>query len=451
MCANSFQRSRRGARLAVTAAVAFARVVVSAAEARAADCSVSGYTVAAQSRVQALLEAGGLAANGHWPDARAGYLWVLARYPDDPEALAGLARVDAWGGCWTLAEKEYAQVLRAHPEDADVRAGYADLLMWRGRGADAERALAAGLSLDSTAPPLLAREARFASWRGEAAEAVRLGDAAERGSPDDDEIRSMRDHFFVGEGRVTAHVDYYSPPSRYQSVYSLALQALQRLGRFELSAGAQLVDREGGPFGAKPAHDLRYPVDVLYHPAMGWTVGAEVAPAYPADAVPTIGLRGYLIAPLFGPFDASLSYDFWHFKNETEVHLFNPGVGISLPHELRLDLRAWVAVVTSPPDANGARRTEPAGAGGAQVTWSVTSRIDLALSAAYGRELDAATIQVNMLGYLGPSAQLVADWLVQRHFGVRGGAGVQYLQPDSPPGAPSFVIAAFEVGGYGRW
>jgi hypothetical protein len=451
VCANSFQRSRRGARFVVVGAVAFALAFAAGAEARAADCSVSGYAIAAGSRVQALLEAGGLAANGRWPDARAGYLWVLARFPDDPEALAGLARVDAWGGCWALAEKEYASVLQAHPEDADVRAGYADLLMWRGRSVEAERVLAAGLSLDATAPPLLAREARFASWRGDAAQAVRLGDAAERGSPDDDEIRSTRDHFFMGEGRATAHVDYYSPPSRYQSVYSFALQALQRVGRFELSAGAQLVDREGGPSGARPAHDVRYPIDVVYHPATGWTVGAEVAPAYPAAAVPEIGLRGFLIAPLFGPFDASLSYDFWHFANRTDVHLFNPGVGISLPHELRLDLRAWIAVVTSPPDANGVRRTEPAGAGGAQLTWSVTSRIDLALSAAYGRELDAATIQVNMLGYLGPSAQLVADWLVRRHFGLRGSVGLQWLQPDSPPGAPSFTIASFEVGGYGRW
>ena len=163
VCANSFQRSTRGARFVAALAVASAASLV-APDAVAVDCSVSGYAVAARSRVAALLETGGLAANGRWPDARAGYLWVLARYPNDPEALAGLARVDAWGGCWALAEKEYAAVLTAHPEDADVRAGYADLLMWRGRGADAERVLAAGLALDSTAPPLLAREARFASW-----------------------------------------------------------------------------------------------------------------------------------------------------------------------------------------------------------------------------------------------------------------------------------------------
>jgi tetratricopeptide (TPR) repeat protein len=422
-----------------------------AGEARAADCSVSDYPVAATSRVAALLEAGGLAANGKWTDARAGYLWVLARYPDDPEALAGLARVDAWGGCWALAEKEFATVIATHPEDADVRAGYADLLMWRGRTDDAERVLAAGLALDASAPSLLARQARFASWRGDAADAVRLGDQAERGAPDDDEIRSMRDHLFMGEGRATAHIDYYSPPSKYQSVLSFALQGLQRVGRFELSAGAQLVDRvtwANGPSGAQQTNDVRYPIDVSYHPAMGWLVGVELAPASPSAAVPVIAARGFLIAPLFGPFDASLSYDFWHFDNKTDVHLFNPGVGISLPHELRLDLRAWIAVVTSPPGANGDRRTEPAGAGGAQITWSATSRLDLALSAAYGRELDATVIQESMLSYVGPSVQAVADWLVQRHFGFRGAAGLQWM---TQPSGASFTITSFELGGYGRW
>jgi hypothetical protein len=254
----------------------------------------------------------------------------------------------------------------------------------------------------------------------------------------------------MGEGRATAHMDYYSPPSKYLSVFSLALQGLQRVGRFELSAGAQLVDREAWPNGPQGAtHDVRYPIGVSYHPAMGWNVGVELAPAYPADAVPVIAARGFVIAPLLGPVDWSLSYDFWHFKNETDVQLFNPGVGISLPHELRLDLRAWIAVVTSPPGANGERRTEPAGAGGAQLTWSATSRLDLALSAAYGKELDATVIQETMLNYLGPSVQVLGDWLVQRHFGLRGSVGLQWLtQQDN---GSSFTITSFELGGYGRW
>jgi tetratricopeptide (TPR) repeat protein len=469
VCANSSQARTKGSRgrarlsrervsrgiVAIAIAVAIATVV---RRAGAIDCSASRYAVSAQTRVAALLEAGGLAANGHWPDARAAYLWVLARYPGDPEATAGLARVDAWGGCWAIAEKEYAAVLAAHPEDADVRAGYVDLLVWRHRNDDAERALAAGLALDAAAPPLLARAARFASWRGDAAEAVRLADAAEKGSPDDDEIRAERDHLFLGEGRLTAHMDGYLPASRFQSVYSVAAQVLQRIQRFELYAGAQLVDREGGPPGAVPIHDVRYPIGASYHPGTGWTLGLEVAPAAPAKAVPAPSVRGWVIMPIFGPFDGSFSYDFWHFTSDgqTEVHLLNPAIGVSLPYELRLELRAWIAVVTVLQPGSPRRRVEPAGAGGAQLTWSATSRIDLSLSAAYGRELDASLIatDVNVISFQGPSAMLTADVLLNRHFGVRPSAGAQYLAQDSQNGAPSpspFWILSFELGAYARW
>ncbi len=453
MCAYSFQRLQRR-----TPALAIALAVASAARAAdAMDCSTSRYVVAAQARVAALLEAGGLAANGHWPDARAAYLWVLARYPDDPEATAGLARVDAWGGCWALAEKEYASVLSAHPDDADVRAGYVDLLMWRNRGGDAERALAAGLKLDAAAPPLLARAARFASWRGDAAEAVRLADAAEKGSPDDDEIRAARDHLFLGEGRVTAHVDRY-PPSRFPSVYTLAAQVLERVGRFELYGGAQLVDREGGPGGAAPVRDARYPFGGSYHPGTGWTLGVEYAPAGPAKAVPRPSARAWLLMPIFGPFDGSLSYDFWHFSSDsrTEVHLVNPAVGLSLPHELRLEVRAWIADVTVAPPGRSRRRLDTAGAGGAQLTWSATARIDVSLGAAYGRELDANVVaaNVNLISYVGPSAMLTADVLFNRHLGLRPSAGAQYLTQDAQNGVappPPFWILSLDVGAYARW
>lgn len=407
----------------------------------AADCPVSDYPVQASTREAALLEGGGLAASQRWPDARAAYLWVLARDEEDPEALAALARVDAWGGCWALAESEYQKVLAAHPEDADVRAGYVDLLTWRGQLDDARAALAQGLASDPSAPALLARAAKFAWWQGEAASAVRLGDAAERGAPDDDEVRSARDHFFVNEGRVGARLDRY--PASYPSITTLSAQVLERVGRFELMQAAQLVDRAGAGVHLL---DVRLPVDVSYHPAMGWTVGAEVAPGIPGHAVPDWALRGFGIAPLAGPFDASLSYDYWHFSNpaHTEVHLLNPAVGVSLPSEIRLDLRAWMAVV----GAQGTR-AKVAGAAGLQATWSATSRMDLALAVTYGQELEPTTIatQLQLLAYTGPSATAFADLLVHRHFGFRPALGLQVLQANASP----IWIESVEVGAYARF
>lgn len=435
------REGREARALCAAIAILVGLLLVPSRLALAADCSVSAIATVSSTREAALVEAGGFAANGRWADARAVYLWVLARYEDDPEALAGLARVDSWGGCWALAEREYRLVLAAHPEDSDVRAGYADLLMWRGHLDDAERAVAEGLALDPRAPSLLVRAGRFASWRGDAAAAARLGDLAVQGSPDDDEIRAIRDRFFLGEARLTGRADIYAP-SQYQSVYTVTAQGLERVGRFELSGAAQLVDREGG--GVPPVHDARYPIGLTYHPAMGWSLGAEVALGAPAVAIPNVTVRGWLVMPVFGPVDASFSYDFWHFNAHDErVHLLNPGLGLALPKDLRLDVRAWIAVVqiTAP---------KVGGAAGAQLTWSPTPRIDLAATLTYGQELEPGLF-LGLDTYTGPSATVFSDVLINRHFGFRPVAGWQRLRSDQGPAHTIITIYSAELGAYGRW
>lgn len=409
--------------------------------AAAADCTVSDYRTHAHTREEALVEAGGLAASGRHADARAVYLWVLARAKDDPEALFGLARVDSWGGCYKISQREYVQVLAAHPEDADVRAGFVDLLMWSGRLDDAEHVLRAGLAIDPKAPSLLARAARFALWRGEAQLAEALATAAEHADPGDPELRELRDHVFVGESRLTGRVDVY--PSAYPSIYSLGVQALEHVGRFELTAGAQLVDRAGG--GAGPIVDARYPLGVVYHPALGWSVGGEVGLGEPATAIPRWTIRELVVAPVAGRFDMSMSYDLWLFDSGEHVHLLDPGIGIELPKEVRLDLRAWIAAVTLP---TGTRQV--VGAGGIQVAWAVTSRLDLSGTLTYGVEIEptGALTQLQLLDYAGPAGVASADWRLSRGVGIKPSAGYQRLRDDL---GQTLSIESFELGVYERW
>jgi tetratricopeptide (TPR) repeat protein len=419
-------------------------VVVSAAfasrGARAADCGASAYYPSARTRESALVEGGELAANGRWADARAVYLWVLARHEDDAEALFGLARVDAWGGCWAIAESEYRRVLATHPGDADVRAGYVDLLVWRGRLDDAERVLAQGMTMGPKAPPaLLARAARFAYWRGDAGTAVRLADEAERGAPDDADIKVARDRMFRGEARLTAHLDVY--PSTYPSLVAVAGQALERLGRFEFSLGAQMLERLSAST-TKPVVDGRYPLGAVYHPAIGAALGVEIAPGAPANAIPDMAAKGFALVPILGPMDGLFSYSLWHYASGELVNIFNPSLGVALPAELRFEARTWISWVF----LHGQSQVESALGG--ELIWSPTPRVTAAATYTYGAEVDQAPTLYQLLEYRSHVAGGFADILFDRKGGVRPALTLERRE-----GGTSGVIwiESFEIGAYARW
>jgi tetratricopeptide (TPR) repeat protein len=408
----------------------------------AADCATSGYYPRARAREAALLEAGELAANGRWSDARAVYLWVLARHQEDPEALFGLARVDAWGGCWTLSESEYRRVLAAHPGDADVRAGYVDLLVWRGRLDEAERMLEGGAQGGQgenavKAPALLARAARFAYWRGDATTAVRLADDAERGAPDDGEVRAMRDRMFLGEARLTVHFDKY--PAGYQNLLSLGTQILERTGRFEVYGGAQLLARYQGSSTTQTVVDGRYPFGASYHPALGATVGVEIAPGLPSNAIPDWSLKGWGMTPIAGPFDVFLAYSFWHYAGDEIVQIVNPSLGVALPHELRLEVRGWIPV------ASLRGQTKIVGAVGTLLSWSATPRLDAGVTYTYGAEVDRVPALYQLLAFQSHAGAVFVDWLLGRHGGLRPLGGIEYRIEGA------VVIGSLEISAYGRW
>ena len=449
--------SARGGNGVWISTIAFVGIAAAVVPSRArADCAVSGYALGegggrARTRDGALVEAGELAANGRWPDARAVYLWMLARAGDDAEALFGLARVDAWGGCWAIAEAEFRRVLALRPGDADVRAGYVDLLVWRGRTAEARQVLGeqdatspATNGAYASAPPLLAREAQFAYWRGDATTAVRLADEAERGAPDDGDVRAMRDRMFRGEARVTTRVDAYPG----NSLVSVGGQVLGRAGLFELSGGAQLLGRFGAE-GTTPIYDARYPVDVAYHPAIGVTLGAEIAPGAPAQAIPELATKAWVIFPLVAAFDGSVAYSFWHFSGGEGVHIVNPSLGMALPGEVRVEARTWISLATF------GGRSLVEGAAGGQVTWSPTSRVSAGMTYTYGAEADAVAQVFPLSGtvdqfleYRSHVAAAFADWRIDRAVGVRPVAGIERRQD---PADNVAWIASVEMGVYARW
>jgi tetratricopeptide (TPR) repeat protein len=416
-----------------------------AADARGSSCTVSDYVTAANDREAALLEAGSLASTGQWSDARAVYLWVLARHDGDPEALFGLARLDAWGGCYRLAEREFLGVLAGHPEDAEVRAGYVDLLLWEGQLDEAQIVLKRGLALDGSAPPLLQRAARLAYWSGDATEAVNLSDEAERVAPDDGDLRAERDRFFLGEARLTARVDRY--PAAYQDLDTYGAQALQRIRRFDVYAGAEIVERAGAQMPA--IVDAHYPIGVAYHPSMGVTVGAEVEPGKPATAIADLALKAWVQAPVVHRLDAFLSYQHWHFSLSSEiVQILNPALGFALPGDVRLEARAWVSEVTLPSNGSLPGQSSIVGAGGFGLSWQALPRLGVGIAASYGAELDQNPTLLQLLNYKAYTVTGYADWLLNRHLGVRPTlGGSARVAPDGTV----IGILSVEVSAYVRW
>ncbi len=416
----------------------------SSRSAAAADCAVSSYYPTAREVDPAIAEGDALVAKGRWADARAVYMWVLARSEESPDALYGLGRVDAWGGCRALAEKEFRQVLKGHPTNADVRAAYVDLLMWAHRIPEAESVLADGLALGPKEPGLLARAARFEFWRGNAAEAARLADEAEAVAPTDEELQDMRARMFLGEARLATHIDHYPPG--YQDLFTVSATGLQHVGRFEISGGAEVLERFGGDVNA--ITDAQYPLSVAYHPAMGFTVGAEGTFGAPAHAIPRLALKTWALAPITGPVDATLGYWFWHYDSGEIVHIFAPEVGIDLPAEVRLDLRGYVSVVTLPAAGGQPGQTQVAGAAGAQVTWSVTPRLDVGGIYTYGAEVDQGQTLYQLQKVKAHVATGFADILLDRRFGLRPVVAVWRQSPDV--GDVTWIVSA-ELGAYTRW
>lgn len=413
--------------------------------AHGAICAASQDDPEVGTRDGAMLEAGTLTSEKRYAEARARLLWVLARYPDDPEAVAALARVDAWEGCWKLAEQGYNKLVREHPNDADTRGGLIDLLMWDGRYDEGAKMIQGGLANDPGSATMIAKQARLKHWQGDETEAVRLADQAEAMSPEDGDIRAMRDRMFLGEARVAGRVDHY--PSAFHDQYSLGGQVLQRIHRYEVYGGVQLLERYGGS-GTAPSTDLRYPVGVVYHPALGVALGAELAIGAPAEAIPNVAARVGASAPITTRVAGSLSYSLWHYASEQLVNLINPSVNVVLKDGISLDLRLWLAAVRAPATDKSPAQSDLAVSAGFQVSWSVHPRVDVAGGYTYGGQLELNPTIYQLLEAKSHTVFAVADILYDRKRGVRPLIG---LERRALPSGEVLWIPSLEIGGYWRW
>jgi len=82
-------------------------------------------------RIRALVDAGDLAQAMGVVDE-----WMHA-YPQDRDAKAWHARLQAWNRRWAEAEAEYRALLVAAPQDPDLLMGLADVLVWQDRHQEA--------------------------------------------------------------------------------------------------------------------------------------------------------------------------------------------------------------------------------------------------------------------------------------------------------------------------
>ncbi len=409
-------------------------------------CPVSDYMPAATTHDERIAEGQRLTFANRWPDARAVYLTLLSSSRQDSEALYGLARIDAWEGCWRLSEREYRSALGAHPEDDDVRAGFADLLVWQGRSDEAEALLREGLARRPKSPPLLARKAQILYRQGDATQAARLADEAAAYAPDDPDLRDMRNAMTLGEGRITVRYDRY--PGGYQDIEWWTAQAMQRIGRFEISAGAQILHRPGLPDVAAQT-DGRYPVSVAYHPSTATLIGLEVTPGGPATTIPDIAVRAFGVAPITPFLGSFLSAAFWHYDSGQTVETLAPSIGFQVLPRLRLDARGWLSLVHLPSTATSDASTTPAAAVGGLVAWNARPDLELDVTYTYGAELDANPALTALDTYRSHVASAYADWTFHARpvFGLRPVVTFE----DRFGGSATIQIVSFELGGYLRW
>jgi hypothetical protein len=144
-----------------------------------------------------------------------------------------------------------------------------------------------------------------------------------------------------------------------------------------------------------------------------------------------------------------LSYQHWHFSLGPEiVQILNPAIGLSLPGDWRLEGRAWVSDVTLIGNATQPGNSRIVGAVGFQLSWQPGARLGVGVAGTYGAELDQNPTLLQLLNYTAYSGTTYADWLINRHLGVRPTLG---LAARKGPDGTVIGILSVEVSAYVRW
>ncbi len=396
-------------------------------------------------RDQVMFEARQAARSGSRERARTLLEGRLQVAPDDDEARAELARVDAWEGRWSSSETHYRRVLSRHPDDVDVRAGLVDVLLWSSRQDEALRELYAGLARTPMSSPLLLRRARIAHWQGDATTAARYLDEAQRASPEDGDVSAMRDMVFRGEARLVLRDDVFFAPGGVRDYPSADLTLLQAWRRFRFSARTEQSLRFGADADTRSYNGLHF-LGVAWVPSAGWTTHIELGVGAPAVAVPRWLGRVGLSFPLGSRLTGAANYSYWSYDSGQAVQLINPAVGVTLTDALRVEARYWFAYVTIPTPTGGSV-DDGVSSFGVRVSWRPTSRFELGGEYTYGVQLDRLPVGAQLVAIRGHILSLGADVRINHTIGLRPLVRVELR---TSPG-DLLPIVAPELGVYTRW
>lgn len=369
----------------------------------------------------------------------------LRTSPDDDELRAELARVDAWDGRWAESEAGYRRVLARHPDDAEVRAGLVDVFLWQSRWAEASREIDLGLQRSPGSAMLLLRRARLAHWQGDATAAARSLDEAHGASPDDEEVRALRDVVFRGEARLAVRDDLFFARGGLRGYPSADLWVLQTWNTLRLSARTEQSMRFGVDEGSKSYNGLHF-LGVAWVPRAGWMLHLELGVGAPAVAVPRWLGRLGLSAPLGSRITASGSYSHWRYDSGQVVHLFNPALGVAVTDALRLEARYWFAWVLAP-GPSGETFDDGVSSFGLRASWRPTTRFELGAEYTYGVQLDRLPVALQLVAIRAHIVSLSADVRIAHAFGLRPAMRVELR---TSPG-DLLPILAPELGFYTRW
>nr|MBK7066410.1 hypothetical protein [Deltaproteobacteria bacterium] len=369
----------------------------------------------------------------------------LSTWPDDDELRAELARVDAWDGRWAASEAGYRRVLARHPDDPEVRAGLVDVFLWQSRWDDASREIALGLERSPGSAMLLLRRARLAHWQGDATTAARSLDEAHRASPDDAEVRALRDVVFRGEARLAIRDDLFFARGGLRGYPAADLSVLQSWNTLRLSARTEQSLRFGVDEGSKSYNGLHF-LGVAWVPRAGWMLHLELGVGAPAVAVPRWLGRLGMSAPLGSRLTASGSYSHWRYDSGQVVHLFNPALGVAVTDALRLEARYWFAWVLAP-GPSGETLDDGVSSFGLRASWRPSSRFELGAEYTYGVQLDRLPVGLQLVAIRAHIVSLSADVRVAHAFGLRPAMRVELR---TSPG-DLLPILGPELGFYTRW
>jgi YaiO family outer membrane protein len=384
------------------------------------------------------------------PRARALYLAILARDPEDDEATVGLARVDGWDGCYALAERGYRAVLARSPGNVEACAGLADILAWTSRWKEAQGILDAGLARSPLAPELLSRRARIASARGDMSAASGYLAEAERVAPLDPEVREARDRHFVGQARLGQRLQIF--PTGYDDVYTTDVSAMQRWRRLRFELGATVISRHGAPRETRSGPikttiiDGRPSAGAFYHYAGGGWIGGTMAMSAPALALPRIALGISGFAPLDRIFSLYFSTAYWRYADDRDVVILSPALGVAITDAVDFTARYWLTAVVVRSDEASVDYVHSIGA---RVAWRLEPRTTVGVDYTYGVQLERNPSATELLELRSHIVSLFARRLITRSLGADLALSIE--RRTSLGTAPDVFGPAAEAGIFTRW